>query len=78
MEQRNTPRSDNLSPAQVLFGHPLKSAVPAYRRAFAPEWQAVDEECDSKLSAEMERTEWYYNRSSRVLPPLCIVTHVCI
>ena len=39
LEIRNTPRSDGRSPAQVLFGRPLRSAVVAYHRSFAPEWQ---------------------------------------
>ena len=78
LELRNTPRPDGRSPAQVLFGRRLRTAVPAHRRAFTPEWQAADEECDAKLSAERERNEWYYNRSSRALPPLRIGTAVRI
>ena len=27
-ELRNTPRAEGRSPAQVLFGHPMRSAVP--------------------------------------------------
>ncbi|KAG0722364.1 Transposon Ty3-I Gag-Pol polyprotein [Chionoecetes opilio] len=42
------------------------------------EWQAADEECDAKLSAGMEKAEWYYNRSSRALPPLHVSTPVRI
>ena len=38
LELRNTPRPDGRSPAQVLYGRPLRSAVPAHRRAFAAEW----------------------------------------
>lgn len=78
MELRNTPRPDSRSPAQVLYGRPLRTAVPAHRRAFAPEWQASDEECDAKLSEERERVECHYNRSSHVLPPLRIGTPVRI
>lgn len=78
MELRNTPRLDGRSPAQVLYGRPLRTAVPAHMRAFAPEWQAADEDCDAKLSAGRERAERHYNRSSRVLPPLRIGTSVRI
>ncbi|KAG0724087.1 hypothetical protein GWK47_041385 [Chionoecetes opilio] len=42
------------------------------------QWQAADEECDAKLSAGMEKAEWYYNCSSRALAPLCIGTPVRI
>ena len=38
LELRNTPRPDGRSPAQVLFGRRLRTAVPAHRRAFTPEW----------------------------------------
>lgn len=78
MELRNTPRPDGRSPAQVLYGRPLRTAVPAHRRAFAPEWQAADEECDAKQSLRREKAEWYYNRSARTLPPLRIGTPVRI
>ena len=39
LELCNTPRADGRSPAQVLYGHPLRSAVPAHHRAFAQKWQ---------------------------------------
>ena len=39
LELRNTPRAEGRSPAQVLFGHPMRSAVPAHHRSFALEWQ---------------------------------------
>ncbi len=39
LEYRNTPREGGLSPAQILFGHPLRSAVPAHRAAFSDKWQ---------------------------------------
>ena len=29
LQYRNTPRAGGLSPAQILFGHPLPSVVPA-------------------------------------------------
>ena len=39
LELRNTPREDGRSPAQVLFGHPMRSALHVHYRPFAPEWQ---------------------------------------
>ena len=36
---RNTPRSGGASPAQRLFGHPVRDLLPAHRRSFAAEWQ---------------------------------------
>ena len=34
LELRNTPRVDGRSPAQIVFGHPLRSGVPTHHRAF--------------------------------------------
>ena len=45
LEYRNTPREGGLSPAQILFGHPLRSAVPAHRAAFSDKWQKTANEC---------------------------------
>ena len=38
LEIRNTPRGDLRSPAQILYGHNLRSSVPIHHRAFTPEW----------------------------------------
>ncbi|XP_037804767.1 uncharacterized protein LOC119599083 [Penaeus monodon] len=51
LELRNTPRQDGRSPEQILFGHPLRSCVPAHRSSFAPEWQAKAEDCDRRAAA---------------------------
>ena len=78
LELGNTLHHDGRSPTQIFYGGLLHTAVLAHRCAFAPEWQAVNEECDAKLSLERERVEWYYNHSSRVLPPLRIGTLIGI
>ncbi|XP_059081891.1 uncharacterized protein K02A2.6-like [Tigriopus californicus] len=39
LELRNTLRTDGLSLAQRLFGHPLRSKLPVQWRAFLPEFQ---------------------------------------
>ena len=72
MELQNTLRPDGRFPAQMLYGRP------AHRHAFTPEWQAADEEYNTKLSLERERAEWFYNHSSPALPPLRIDIPVCI
>ena len=50
LELRITPRADGRSPAQVLFGHPLRSGVPTHHCVFAPEWQQAADECDAKYN----------------------------
>lgn len=37
LELHSTPCPDGRSPAPVLYGHPLRSAVPAHWRAFTAE-----------------------------------------
>ena len=37
LELRNTPRADGRSPAQHLFGHPVRTPMPVHHRAFAPQ-----------------------------------------
>jgi hypothetical protein len=36
---RNAPRSGATSPAQMVFNRPVREALPAHRRSFAPKWQ---------------------------------------
>ena len=76
LELRNTPRPDGRSPAQVLYGRPLRSAVPAHRRAFAAEWQSAADVCDAKQEALMGESAAYYNSSAQPLPPIGIGTQV--
>lgn len=47
LEYRNTLRAGGLSPAQILFRHPLRSAVPAHRQSFASKWQNVADKQDA-------------------------------
>ena len=43
IELRNSPRLDGQSPAQTLFGHPIRSIIPTHRRSYAEEWQKKTE-----------------------------------
>ena len=55
LELRNSPRADGRSAAQVLFGHPLQSPVPAHHRAFAAEWKTAADVCDERAAALREK-----------------------
>ena len=78
LELRNSPRADGRSPAQVLYGRPLRSAVPAHHRAFADVWQRAAEECDEKAAVVKSQTAEYYGRSARPLRPLRISQQVLL
>lgn len=76
LELRNTPRPDGRSPSQILFGHPLRSCLPAHRRSFAPEWQKLAEDCDKKHSILQQTATKCYDAHARPLPPLKVGTQV--
>ncbi|XP_043223982.1 uncharacterized protein K02A2.6-like [Amphibalanus amphitrite] len=72
LELRNTPGASGRSPAQIVFGHPIRSWVPAHRSAFAPEWQLRADDCDARAARDRLQREQHYNSSARSLPPLKI------
>ena len=78
LELRNTPRKEGRSPAQILFGHPLRSNVPAHHSAFAKEHQEAMEECDRKRMINQEKADLRYNRSAKPLPEFKMGDHVNI
>ncbi|XP_043209539.1 uncharacterized protein LOC122374691 [Amphibalanus amphitrite] len=78
LELRNTPRADGRSPAQVLFGHPLRSAVPAHHRAFAAQWQEAADTCDARTRQQRSQTEERYNMTARAHPALRVGQKVIV
>lgn len=72
LEFRNTPRSDGRSPAQIVFGHAVRSQVPAHRRTFAREWRMQDDECDQKAAEQAGKVKEAYDKRARPLKPLII------
>ena len=70
LELRNAPREDGLSPAQRLFGHPLRSRVPAHWRSFDPQWQLAAETADRRRAKAAQKYKAYYDESSRRRLPL--------
>ena len=69
LEYRNTPRAHGLSPAEILFGHPVRSLVPALRTAFAPRWREV-EALPTRIAKETEKVKKSYDKNAKTLPPL--------
>ena len=76
LELRNTPRADGRSPAQVLFGHPIRSGVPTHHRAFAPEWQRAAADCEEKAAAAQEQVTRRHDATARPLSQLQIGNRV--
>ena len=76
LELRNTPRPDGRSPAQILYGHPLRSHVPAHAKSFAPEWQAKAEECERRAVVRKDAMAKQYDSHAKPLPPIKPDSHV--
>ncbi|XP_050706255.1 uncharacterized protein LOC126991577 [Eriocheir sinensis] len=72
LELHNTPNSTRHSPAQVLYGCPLRSCVPAHAKAFAKEWQARAESCDRRAATRARDAMARYDAHARPLQPLKI------
>ena len=70
LELRNTLRADGRSPAQTLFGHPLRSGVPTHHRAFAPEWQRAADASDAKAADLREDARARHDATARPLSGL--------
>ena len=70
LEFRNTPKAHGLSPAQILFGHPLRSPVPAHHTTFAKSWRDMMHACEQAAAKGKQKIEEQYNSHARALPPL--------
>ena len=46
LEYRNAPRDGGFSSAEIVFGQPLRSLVPAHRRCFDNKWIKMNEQFD--------------------------------
>ena len=78
LQWRNTPRADGLSPAQVVYGHPVRDTMPVHKRAFTPEWQRSIKEADERTATIHHRLEHMYNRTAHELPQLAVGTKVAV
>lgn len=77
LEFRNTPRENGLSPAKIVFGHPLRSIIPAHRTSYAGRWQAVMEGRDRQADLD-DKVQLRYDERTHPLAPLSIGAHVCV
>ena len=80
LQLRNTPDPDcKLSPAQVMFGRPLRDAFSFINRLekfsnpnIRPTWREAWEEKEAALRQRFHRTSEALSRHSRPLPPLTV------
>lgn len=67
LELHNTPNSTDRSPAQILYGCPLRSCVPAHTKAFAKEWQARADSCDRRDATRARDAKTRYDSHAQPL-----------
>ncbi|XP_063588626.1 uncharacterized protein LOC134765771 [Penaeus indicus] len=65
LELRNTPTAAGRSPAQVLYGHPLRTCVPAHPASFAQEWQECTEDYDRRAAARAGHVKSQYDKHAQ-------------
>jgi hypothetical protein len=69
VEWRNTPRHHGASPAEIVFGHPIRSLVPAHHHSFSSEWQQSMADWDKRAAIATDRAAQRYNERAHSLPP---------
>ena len=69
-ELRNTPRQDGRSPAQIVFGRPIRSLMPAHWSTFDKDQQQPLEKAETAVKKYRAYTKDHYNASAKDLPPL--------
>ena len=74
----NTPRYNGASPAQLLFGKPIRDLLPAHRRAFDPAWQKSADELEKRAALVKEHAVEKYNATAKHLPSLKPGDHVVL
>ena len=70
IEYRNTPRANGLSPAQMVFGRPMRSQVVTHRRAFRVLWKKEATRADRKAAHLKQKAKERYDQHTRRLPEL--------
>lgn len=78
LEFRNTPRSNGLSPAQILYGCPLRSLVPAHRNSFKFEWQNSFANAEEQSELIHNKIKEHFDKNTTTLSKLTIGMSVII
>ena len=76
---RNAPRcGGGPSPAESVFGRPIRDGLPAHARSFAKEWQRPTEELERRVEAAREKSREFYNAHTHTLAELVVGDHILI
>ncbi len=76
---RNAPRcGGGPSPAESVFGRPIRDSLPSHARSFSKEWQRPTDELERRVDASRERSKKFYNATTHTLAALAVNDHVLI
>ncbi len=76
LELRNTPRAGGKSPAEIVFGQPIRSRLPIHHSAFDKKWLTAMDDYDRKASELQVRFKNDYDKHAHELPYLAIGTTI--
>ncbi|EFX76839.1 hypothetical protein DAPPUDRAFT_106763 [Daphnia pulex] len=62
----------------MVFNRPVRDALPAHRRSFAPEWQLKADILEKRARRAKEVQIEHYNRTAHPLQPFGIGDHVIV
>ncbi len=78
LELRNTPRAGGKSPAEIVYGHPMRTTVPMHHDAFDKKWLIDMNTHDRRTASRQKQATEAYNMHTRKLPHLSVGQHVRI
>ena len=62
----------------MVLNRPVRDALPAHRRSFAPEWQQKTDVLEKRARRAKDVQIEHYNNTAHQLPPFSIGDHVVI
>jgi hypothetical protein len=77
LEWRNTPKAHGASPSEIVFGHCLRSIIPAHHSSFAKKWEMGETYTNSRNEGR-KKAKIAYDAHSRNIKPFSIGTPVRI
>ncbi len=78
LELRNTPRPGGKSPAEIVYGHPLRTRVPVHHKAFDEKWLKPLDEYDRKAAEIKEKAKVAYDDTAHDLKQIPVGASVRI
>ena len=72
LEWRNTPKAHGMSPSEIVFGHPLRSLVPAHHESYSSKWKDIMDRRESAAEEEGRKVKRQYDQHARKLKPFKI------